>query len=52
MKINNISEIRGTERKKIEESEQNIRDLLDTIKHTSMHIMEVPEGREKERENI
>ena len=34
---------------KIKRNEDSIRDFQDNIKHTSIHIIGVPEGEEKER---
>uniref|UniRef100_A0A8D1PRU6 L1 transposable element RRM domain-containing protein n=1 Tax=Sus scrofa TaxID=9823 RepID=A0A8D1PRU6_PIG len=36
-------------RKKIERNEESLRELWDNVKHTSIHIIGVPEGEEREK---
>ena len=40
----------NNEKKKCKKKEDNIQDLWDNIKHTNVHIIGVPEGKEREKE--
>lgn len=55
MQFNGIERMRNEQReKRMKENEQSLRILWDTFKHSNIHIMGVPEGRDREigRERI
>ena len=48
-----ISGVEQNKEKRMQRNEDSLRDLRDNIKHTNIHIIEVPEEeREKEHEKI
>ena len=44
MECNQADQVRE---KKVKQNENRLRELSNTIKHNSIHIMEIPEGKER-----
>ena len=45
-----ITHVELKREKRIKRNDNNLKDLWDNVMHTKMHIAEIPEGEEKEKE--
>ena len=45
-----IMDMEQKREKRLKRNEESLRELLDNVKRTNIHIIEVPEGEERERD--